>query len=108
MDIRGVIAAVLLALAPAGSALAVPSGMTVTYEGGGAGQVVFDGTLHAAKGYSCAVCHEGHVFSLPWFAKKKGGDVITMKAITEGWSCGHCHVVSMQDTLSCEKCHRKH
>ena len=89
----------------AGNAKGVESGVTITYSGDGAGQVVFDGTLHAAAGASCADCHEPYLLLPALFEMKKGSEDITMKKIVRGRSCGRCHVVSMTDYLSCSKCH---
>ena len=41
----------------AGSAMAVPSGKTVEFDGKGAGKVIFDGKVHADKGNKCNDCH---------------------------------------------------
>ena len=90
----------------AGSAYAVESGATITYDGKGAGQVVFDGSLHAAKGKSCDDCHEPDLLLPQLFEKKKGADEITMNKIVLGRSCGRCHKVSMTDYLVCAKCHQ--
>ena len=90
----------------AGSAHAAESGVTITYEGKGAGQVVFDGTLHAAKGLSCADCHEPQFLLPALFGMKKGSEEITMNKIVRGRSCGRCHEVSMTNFLICSKCHQ--
>jgi c(7)-type cytochrome triheme protein len=90
----------------AGSAFAVESGVTITYAGTGAGQVPFDGTLHAAKGLTCADCHEPHLMLPALFEMKKNAEKITMNKIERGRSCGRCHEVSMTDFLACSKCHQ--
>jgi len=85
-------------------AFAVPTGRTVVLEPKGAGKVVFDGKLHAEKGFKCADCHQGV------FMMKKGGDKITMKDIREGKFCGTCHnntkAFGTTDAVSCSKCHK--
>ncbi len=88
----------------AGTAHAVASGVTITYDGKGAGPVTFDGTVHA-KRLSCADCHEPRLLLPPLYEKKKGSEQITMHKITQGQSCGSCHEVSMTNYLSCSKCH---
>jgi c(7)-type cytochrome triheme protein len=89
----------------AGSAHAVESGVTITYTGNGAGQVVFDGTVHA-KSLSCADCHEPHLLMPALYKMKKGSEEISMNKITRGRSCGRCHEVSMKNYLICSKCHQ--
>ena len=84
----------------------------VTYEGKGAGQVVFDGMRHSAKGISCSVCHDDQgLFSSALFEKKKGANVISMRKMQLGSSCGYCHdgkqAFSTTDNLHCANCHRK-
>jgi len=91
----------------AGNAQAVGKGIKITYGGLGAGEVVFDGTVHAAKRLTCADCHEGHGFQSALFEKKRGVNTITMNKIERGRSCGACHDVSPNDTRGCEKCHHK-
>ena len=84
---------------------------SVVFEGKGAGQVVYDAAVHAAKGYSCAECHESRGFSRALFDMKRGGDAITMRKMELGYSCGHCHngqkAFAVTDPLSCERCHHK-
>ena len=86
---------------------AVESGVTITYSGKGAGEVIFNGTVHSEKGSICADCHEPHGLSLALFEMKKGADVINMRKIEMGKSCGYCHSVSLSDTSSCSTCHHK-
>ncbi len=87
--------------------LAVPSGDRVTYEGNGAGEVVFDGAAHARKGLTCATCHEERGILPALFDMKKHTNPISMRRIEIGLSCGECHVVSMKDMSSCSICHHK-
>jgi c(7)-type cytochrome triheme protein len=86
-------------------------GVNITYDGKGAGQVIFDGMLHAAKGIACSVCHDEHGFSSALFKKKKGADVISMRKMQLGSSCGYCHdgtkAFSATDYLQCSNCHHK-
>jgi c(7)-type cytochrome triheme protein len=79
----------------------------ILYEGKGAGEVVFDATAHAAKGLTCADCHEPHVFTPALFVMKKGANSVSMTRMERGWSCGSCHDVSATNTFSCSRCHHK-
>ena len=100
-----IVLVVVLSFAMAATVFAVPAGKTVEFEGKGAGKVVFDGKLHADKGFKCADCHQGV------FLMKKGVDKITMKDIREGKFCGTCHngtrAFDAKDAVSCSKCHKK-
>jgi c(7)-type cytochrome triheme protein len=86
---------------------AVPIGVKVTYQGKGAGEVVFDGSAHAASGLTCSVCHDGQGLVPPMFEMKKNSSFISMRKMQMGLSCGHCHKVSMKDMSSCSLCHHK-
>jgi c(7)-type cytochrome triheme protein len=85
-------------------------GATVVYDGKGAGKVIFDQAKHAAKHIACANCHEGNGFSFALFEMKKDADVISMRAMELGRSCGYCHdgkqAFSTTDSLNCSKCHQ--
>lgn len=100
------ILALVVVLAMAMTAFAVPSGKTVEFDGKGAGKVVFDGKHHAEKGNKCADCHQSGLFKM-----KKGGNAITMKDINDGKFCGGCHngtkAFSAKDPANCAKCHKK-
>ncbi len=97
---------VVVTLAMAMTAFAVPAGKTVEFDGKGAGKVVFDGKVHADKGLKCADCHQSGLFKM-----KKGGDTITMKDMDAGKFCGACHngtkAFSVKDAANCGKCHKK-
>lgn len=97
-------AVVLAAVVSIGSALAVPPKQKVEYAGGGLGQVVFDGKIHAAKGLQCDSCHT-KIFEM------KKGSKITMAEINAGKSCGTCHnggkAFKASDGANCGKCHKK-
>jgi len=99
------VVAMLVIIAFAGSALAVPPGKTVEFAGGGAGKVVFDGKTHADKGAKCNDCHPS------LFQMKKGADKITMADINAGKFCGACHngtkAFKAGDAANCAKCHKK-
>jgi c(7)-type cytochrome triheme protein len=96
----------VVTFAMAVSAIAVPAGKTVEFDGKGAGKVVFDGKVHADKGNKCADCHQSGLFKM-----KKGADAVTMKGINEGKFCGGCHngtrAFSAKDAANCAKCHIK-
>ncbi len=102
-----VMIALLLLLAPASAAIAVPAGRTIVYDGGGAGQVVFDGTLHASKGLSCDECHEAQGLSFALFGMRIEEGATSMRSMELGRSCGRCHQISMSRTLNCSVCHHK-
>lgn len=97
---------IVITFALALSAFAVPSGKTVEFDGKGAGQVVFDGKIHAEKGSKCADCHQSGLFKM-----KKGSEVLTMKDMESGKNCGACHngtkAFSVKDAAFCAKCHKK-
>lgn len=79
----------------------------VVYEGKGAGQVVFDGSLHLSKGLACADCHEAQSMSFALFEMKRDASAVTMRRMEKGRSCGACHKVAMDNTINCEYCHKK-
>jgi c(7)-type cytochrome triheme protein len=95
---------VMVLCSHAGNAHAVASGVTITYSGQGAGEVTFDGTVHA-KTLSCSDCHETDPSLPALYEMKKGAEKITMNKITRGRSCGKCHEVSLTNYLICSKCH---
>jgi c(7)-type cytochrome triheme protein len=98
---------IIAACTIAGNAHAVASGVTLTFEGKGAGEVVFNGTVHAGKGLVCADCHERHNFSPALFPMESDITVITMRRMELGRSCGYCHINWVTDMLSCSRCHHK-
>jgi len=87
------------------SAMAVPPGKTLEYEGGGTGKVVFDGKFHADKGLKCNDCHT------KIFQMKKGSAKLTMADLNAGKSCGVCHngtrAFKTGDAANCARCHKK-
>ncbi len=104
MRILSVIA-IMVIMAFAATAFAVPPGKTVEYEGGGGGKVTFDGKIHADKGAKCNDCHPA------LFQMKKGAVKITMADINAGKNCGACHngtkAFKAGDAANCAKCHKK-
>jgi c(7)-type cytochrome triheme protein len=85
--------------------LAVPADKTITWEGSGQGQVVFEGDEHAEKGYKCDTCHPS------LFQMKKGEARITLTAHTNGQFCGACHngkvAFGTDNPKKCNECHKK-
>lgn len=105
MRIITLIVTVLIAIAFAGSAMAVPAGKSVEFAGGSAGKVIFDGKTHADKGKKCGDCHT------KLFPMKKGTVKITMADMNAGKTCGACHdgkaAFKSNDPANCAKCHKK-
>jgi len=102
--LNGIILFLAFILYPAVS-LAVPEGVNLTWPGGGAGKVTFDGTKHAKKGYKCETCHIAGLFQT-----KKNADIMTMDAMKKGKFCGVCHdgnkAFSISDPKKCHECHK--
>jgi c(7)-type cytochrome triheme protein len=96
---------IVIAVMFVGSAMAVPAGKTVDFDGGGMGKVVFDGKIHADKGLKCNDCHT------KIFKMKKGSEKITMADMNAGKNCGTCHngekAFKSGDPANCAKCHKK-
>ena len=90
-----------------GSAQGIVHCDKIRYDGKGAGEVIFDETVHAAKGLTCADCHESHAFTPALFEMKKGANIVTMTKMERGRSCGSCHDVTASNTVMCSKCHHK-
>jgi len=102
---RIVIVFILLALVSIPTTLlAVPSGKSITWEGGGQGTVKFEGHEHAKKGYKCESCHPS------LFQKKKGSAKMTMDLLNQGKFCGACHdgntAFSTSNPKKCHECHK--
>ncbi len=66
--------ALVVLLAIAVSAFAVPAGRTVEFEAkGGPGKVIFDGQVHAGKGLKCSDCQmsaEQYLYSCRFHCRK--------------------------------------
>jgi c(7)-type cytochrome triheme protein len=94
----------VLFLFPAVSS-AVPEGLILTFPGGTAGPVTFDGTTHAKKRLNCDACHTAGLFQT-----KKGVDKMAMAVMKEGKYCGACHngrkAFAMGDNANCKRCHQ--
>jgi len=95
--------ALIMAVAFVGMAFAVPSGKTVEFKDGAMGKVVFEGKIHADKGFKCNDCHT------KIFPMKK--TTLTMAEMNAGKECGTCHngekAFSTKDAANCGKCHKK-
>ncbi len=93
------LALLLGALLAAGAARATPGAAPpIRYRGGGEGRVVFDGRLHAAKGFSCRDCHD------TLFATRKRG-LISAADHRDGKACFACHD-GERAFADCAGCHR--
>ena len=75
------------------------SDKALLYGGAGQGTVIFDGRLHASKGFVCNDCHSG-IFE----TKKRA--LITMDDHGNAVSCFVCHD-GTKVFNDCELCHRK-
>jgi c(7)-type cytochrome triheme protein len=98
-------AALLCALlVAAGEAGAVGPGTTLTWPGGGRGEVRFEGKEHSEKSFACKDCHPG------LFSMKHGTAAMTMASLNGGRYCGVCHngtaAFSTRDPKKCHECHR--
>jgi c(7)-type cytochrome triheme protein len=81
----------------------VPPGKKVTYNGGGAGKVEFNGKDHRIRGNSCIECH-------PDIFIMKGNIKMTMAEIYANKYCGACHNgtsgFDAKKKENCNKCHK--
>ncbi len=100
---------VIIAVVFVGSAMAVPSGKSVTFPDGAMGKVVFDGKVHADKGLKCMDCHS-KIFPMKG-PGKEGAAAFKMADINAGKFCGACHDgakgFKASDPANCSKCHKK-
>jgi c(7)-type cytochrome triheme protein len=96
---------VLMLVAAAGMAFAVPAGKTIEYEGNGAGKVTFSGNIHSEAGLFCAACHNPDMFP----KMKTGAVKVTMKDLNEKRLCGVCHIEggkAFPSKGNCKRCHK--
>jgi len=89
----------ILLCAMPGIAAATGGGEALRYGGGGQGSVIFDGRLHAGRGYRCVDCHS-QLFDTRKVAHIKMADHFTDKA------CFKCHN-NETAPRDCANCHRK-
>ncbi len=101
MRLFAIAAVLLVSVAFAGTALAVPSGKTLVFENAAMGNVTFSGQVHADKGLKCSDCHT------KVFPMKK--TALTMAAMREGKECGYCHNGTKAFSVkgNCTNCHKK-
>jgi c(7)-type cytochrome triheme protein len=98
----------LVAIAFVGSAMATPPGKNVEYEGGWAGKVIYDGTIHGPdRGMKCPDCHPA-LFPM----KKSPAGTYKKADMIAGKNCGACHngtksfAILTGDFATCTKCHK--
>lgn len=91
---------VLLALGAIGLAQAVPPGLTLEFEGGREGKVIFQGDVHSGTGMYCADCHMG-IFDVSRMAE------ITRREHTQEVYCFVCHngEMAFAPRRNCANCH---
>jgi c(7)-type cytochrome triheme protein len=103
MRILAMTVVLLVSVAFAGTALAVPPGKTLVFENAAMGNVTFSGQVHADKGFKCSDCHT------KIFPMKK--TALTMAEMSAGKECGTCHngekAFKTSDPANCGKCHKK-
>lgn len=92
----GLLALILVAVLANGAG--ATDGKALLYGGGGEGRVIFDGQLHAAKGYVCNDCH------LTLFPTQRKG-LITFADHKTGGQCFACHNGKVA-FKTCSGCHR--
>lgn len=100
--------AAFVLLTAAGGLAGATSDTTLVYRGGGAGKVVFDGHVHAAKGYVCNDCHTNfNKTGVALFTTQKKG-LIDEAAHDQGSACFACHNGKVAFAVkNCEGCHRE-
>ncbi|TAN41759.1 MAG: cytochrome C [Nitrospirae bacterium] len=83
---------------------AVPPGKFVEWKTP-MGKVVFDGKVHADKGFECVRCHPAI------FEQEKSADHFRMTDIKIRKFCGECHngteAFSATEGYNCKRCHKK-
>ena len=96
------IATACFLLSMANFAFSVGAGKKVEFDEKTQGKVIFDGKVHADKGFKCADCHsKPKLFEM----KKVPLKMDDMKA---GNSCGACHDSKKAFSVTeCVKCHKK-
>jgi c(7)-type cytochrome triheme protein len=87
-----------------GIAAAVPIGRVLEWKTG-ISTVIFDGGIHAQKGFKCSDCHPDP------FMMKKGYAKMKMVEIIKGKHCGRCHdgekAFASNKAEFCARCHKK-
>ncbi|MBW2451787.1 MAG: cytochrome C [Deltaproteobacteria bacterium] len=100
-----VICSIVISLALAAVALAVPSGKIIEFNNSPMGLVKFDGDLHKEAGGKCKDCHNDAMFP----KMKQGSITISMEEIYAGRLCGVCHngQRAFDAKGNCDRCHIK-
>lgn len=83
-----------------GLARAVPPGLTLEFEGGREGRVIFQGDVHSGTGMYCADCHMG-IFDVSRAAE------ITRREHNQEVFCFTCHngEMAFAPRRNCQNCH---
>ena len=96
--LRAIIATALLVFFLPAAAQATDQGKSLKYGGGGLGTVIFDGRMHAGKGYVCVDCHND-LFATQKQARVRMSDHFTTT------QCFKCHD-NKEAPKDCITCHR--
>jgi len=84
---------------------ATGKGARIIYRGGREGKVVFDGRIHAGKGFTCRDCHTDYMNTgLQLFETHKKG-LISFEDHEKEAKCFACHN-GKTVFAECSKCHR--
>ena len=87
------------------TATATGKGGRIIYRGGREGRVVFDGRIHASKGFTCRDCHTDYMNTgLQLFETHKKG-LISFEDHEKEIKCFACHN-GKTVFAECSKCHR--
>lgn len=81
-------------------------GVTLVYGGGGEGKVVFDGLLHARKGFTCNDCHKSFAPTGARLFDTHRRALIDKAAHKSGTQCFACHD-GKTASKDCDGCHRE-
>jgi len=76
----------------------------VPYRGGGQGPVIFDHSLHAAKGYGCLDCHTDYAGTGKQLFQTRKQGLIDRAVHDRDESCFACHNGTVAST-HCKSCH---
>ena len=88
------------------AAPASEQGVTLVYGGGGEGKVVFDGRLHAGKGFVCNDCHKAFGPAGARLFDTHRTALIDKAAHKTATQCFACHD-GRKATKDCDACHRE-
>ena len=91
-------------IAPYNSSLATDRGSSIVYRGGEQGRVIFDGQIHASKGFTCRDCHTDYAKTgIQLFETHKKG-LISNIDLDTGTKCFTCHN-GRTAFSTCKGCH---